>query len=231
MQYGNLYEVTRLDMIKAAKNQSPDRFMKKNNYTTRDFKNVNFKLLMEEDEFLVVLRVGDYVVSVDFDGPFEELKYLVKGMRGPNRIKRLTKTIVQEALNRALDTEDIYVSCSCPDFKYRMRYYATQKGYLFGSPKETRRPQYTKTNKDDNKGYVCKHILTALYGKRWVPYAANAWLEYMKANPELSEEYLWPDKRVRKPKDNVEVADDTDAIKNNDTSNDTSEKETTEGES
>lgn len=194
-------EVTRFDMIRAAKNQSPDRFLKINNYTTKDFRNVNFKKLMEDDEFLIVLRMGDYVVTVDFNGPFEELRYLVKGMRGPNRIKRITKSVVQEAINRALDNEDLYVSCSCNDFKYRFRFYANKKGYLFGGPKETRRPKYSKTNKDDNKGFVCKHILTALYGKRWVPFAANAWLKYIKANPELSEEYLWPDKRVRKPKE------------------------------
>lgn len=578
----SLHEVTRLDMISAAKNQSPDRFIRKNNYTTKDFKNVNFKKLMEDDEFLIVLRIGDYVVSINFNGPFEELKYLVKGMRGPNRINRLSKSIVQEALNRALDNEDLYVSCSClhpdtkiklldgrnltvaemadafnageklyvysvdkngefkpgevenvwitkqtrkfikvtldngesvmttpdhlymmrdgsyvradelsvnqslmplyfsykdngyesvksnadghyrsvyklvadyykhdeienirnsadahdlhpygvaihhlnfdknnnnpenlkpmtarahieyhaevsfkrlledpewrakscersrqhmielnakptdalitsrlewskrgqlhnydpdwkpiqaeimreaikgkpmteeqrrkigdsnrgrkrsaaenaanskwqrenshklklsrckrnlnellskgieltpenflknrhigdchfsklfesfeamlkffslddnynhkivsietiyledtpvydisvnryhnfltsagvilhncADFKYRFRFFANQKNYLFGSPKETRRPKFTKTNKDDNKGFVCKHVLAALYGKRWVPYAANAWLQYIKSNPELSEEYLWPDKRVR----------------------------------
>lgn len=224
MGYKHIFEVTRLDMIASAKNQSPDRFIKKNNYTTKDFRDVNFKKLMMDDEFLIVLRVGDYVVTVDFNGPFEELRYLVKGMRGPNRIKRLTRSVVQEALNRALDTEDIYVSCSCPDFKYRFRYYANTKGYLFGSPKETRKPKYTKTNKDDNKGYVCKHILTALYGKRWVPYAANAWLQYIKANPELSEEYLWPDKRVRKNKD----TDNSNDVAIADNKTDTHE---TEGES
>lgn len=120
--HNTLCEVTRLDMIRAAKNQSPDRFIKKNNYTTRDFKNVNFKKLMIEDEFLTVLRVGDYVVSVAFEGAFEELQDLVKSMRGPNRVQRLSLTVVQEALSRALDTEDLYVSCSClhPDTKIKL---------------------------------------------------------------------------------------------------------------
>ena len=195
--HNTLCEVTRLDMIRAAKNQSPDRFIKKNNYTTRDFKNVNFKKLMIEDEFLTVLRVGDYVVSVAFEGAFEELQDLVKSMRGPNRVQRLSLTVVQEALSRALDTEDLYVSCSCADFKYRFRYFASQKNYLFGKPIETRKPKYKKTNMDDNKGYVCKHILAVLYGKRWVPFAAKAWLSYMKSNPELTDEYLWPNKRIR----------------------------------
>lgn len=205
----NLCEVTRMEMIRAAKIQSPDRFLKRNNYSTRDFKNVNFKKLMIDDEFLTVLRVGDYVVSVHFYGAFEELQYLVRSMRGPNRVKRLSKTVVQEALSRALDTEDLHVGCSCADFKFRFRYYATQKDYLFGKPEEHRHPKYKKTNMDDDRGYVCKHILAVLYGKRWVPFAAKAWLEYMQANPEITEDYLWPNRRRRK-----NVSDETNVDSN-----------------
>lgn len=206
--YNTLCEVTRMDIIRAAKNQSPDRFLKKNSYTTKDFKNLNFKKLFIDDELLIVLRIGDYVVSIMFEGAFEELQHLVHNMRGPNRIKRITRTVVQEALSRALDTEDLYVSCSCADFKYRFRYYATQKDYLFGKPAENRHPKFKKTNMDDEKGYVCKHLLTALYGKRWVPFAAKAWLDYIQANPELSEDYIWPNRKRNKRNsdtDNVET--------------------------
>lgn len=207
---GNLLcEVTRLDIIRAAKSQSPDRFLKKNNYTTKDFKNLNFKKLFIDDELLIVLRISDYTVSIMFEGAFEELQHLLRNMRGPNRIKRITRTVVQEALSRALDTEDLYVSCSCADFKYRFRYYATQKDYLFGKPAENRHPKFKKTNMDDEKGYVCKHLLAALYGKRWVPFAAKAWLEYIQANPELSEDYIWPN-RKRSKRNN-----DTDKVETN----------------
>ena len=46
-------------------------------------------------------------------------------------------------------------------------------------------------NVKNNKGYCCKHVLSVLYGKRWVPAAAKAWLEYIRANPELTEEMIW----------------------------------------
>lgn len=228
LHYNNLLcEVTRLDMIRAAKNQSPDRFLKKNNYSTSDFKNLNFKKLMIDDELLIVLRIGDYTVSVLFNGPFEELRYLVRSMRGPNRVKRLTRTVVQEALSRALDTEDLLVGCTCADWRYRFKYYATQKDYLFGKP-ENRKPKYTKTNVEDNKGFVCKHILTALYGKRWVPYAANAWLNYMKSNPEITEDYLWPDRRTSKRNSANSNVDSNNTINN--MSNDESKNATIEPE-
>ena len=226
-----LTEVTRMQMIQAAKSKSPDRFVKRLNYNTKQFKDVDFKRLFEDDTFLWYAAVGDHMVILEFDGAFEELKWLTKGMKGPNKIKRLTREIVTKALNLALDESDLRVACACSDWSYRFRFYAVEKGYSAdpASNKYHYRPKYARTNKDDNKGYVCKHILAVLYGKRWVPAAAKAWLEWMQANPELTSEYLFSEKylkdRERKkqqklsiniPKDEEELKNDTDQVHNAD---------------
>lgn len=188
-----LQEITRMDMINAAKRLSPDRFARRLNYNTRGFKDVDFQKLFETDTFLWYAGVGDHVVIVEFEGAFEDLKWLVSGMRGPNRVKRVTVDIVAKALSKSLDENDLRVACSCEDWKYRLRYYAVKKDFSAdpASQNFNYRPRYTKTNKEDNKGYVCKHILAVLFGKRWVQSAAKAWVEWMRANPKTTEEYLW----------------------------------------
>ncbi len=181
-------EVLRSEIIKASKMQSPDRLQRSKKYSSRDFKTVNFKDLFEHDTFTWTAKIGTHMLTISFEGAFEELKWLVKGMRGPNRVKRLSQRVVAEALSKALDNNDLYVDCDCGDWIYRFSYFATQKDYKFGAP-ENRPPKIT--NPDDNKGMVCKHILSVLVGKRWVPSAAKAWLSYMRANVDMTESYLW----------------------------------------
>lgn len=196
--FNKLNEVTRMQMIQAAKSKSPDRFIKRLDYNTKQFKDIDFEKLFRDDTFFWYAAVGDHVVIIEFDGAFEELKWLVRGMRGPNKINRLNTEIVSKALSKALDESDLRVACDCKDWQMRFHWYSVQKDYAADPPsKYNYRPKYTKTNKDDNKGYVCKHILAALYGKRWVQSAAKAWLDWMKANPKLTAQYVFDEKWVK----------------------------------
>ena len=115
----SLTEVTRWEILRRSQSESPDRYMKKNKYSPKDFKNVDFEELFENNTFTWSTRVhgqSNYIVTISFEGPFDLLKYELKSIRGKNRWKRITLDMVTKALSRALDTEDLYVNCSCPDF-------------------------------------------------------------------------------------------------------------------
>ena len=183
-----LTEVTRWEIIRRSQREAPVRFQKKANYKAKDFKNVDFKDLFENDNFTWSSRVGDYVVTISFEGPFNLLQWQLKSMKGKNRWKRINHRMLTDALSKALDTEDLYIDCSCPDFKYRFKFWCTQADCNYGLPQNTA-PKVR--NVKNNKGYCCKHILAVLYGKRWVPAAAKCWLDFIRANPELSEWYIW----------------------------------------
>ncbi len=183
-----LNEVTRWEIIRRSQREAPIRFQKKANYRAKDFNNVDFKDLFENDNFTWSSRVGDYVVTISFEGAFDLLQYQLKSMKGKNRWKRINHRMLVDVLSKALDTEDLFIDCTCPDFKFRFSYWCTQADCKYGL--QQNRPP-TVRNVKNNHGYCCKHILAVLYGKRWVPAAAKSWLDFIRANPELSEWYIW----------------------------------------
>lgn len=200
-----LNEVTRWDIIRRSQQESPERYRKLKNYKAKDFKNLDFVDLFDKDIFTWSTNVGDYIVTVSFDGAFEALKHNLSSMRGKNRWKRITLGMVVTSLSKSLDEEDIYVNCSCPDFLYRFSWWATKADCKFGKP-QTKPP--TVRNVNNNIGYACKHILAVLYGKRWVGGVSKAWLEYMKSNPELTEFYIWG-KPLKNNQDNQDSSEST----------------------
>ena len=181
-----LNEITRWEIIRRSQRESPERFAKKQFYRAKDFKNIDFEKLFTNDSFVWQSRVGDYIVTISFEGAFQKLYDEVR----KNRWKRIDLKLLTKCLSDALDTEDLQVACGCDDFKYRFDYWLSRPDVdgKYGV-KQNRPPKVRNVN--NNKGYVCKHVLAVLYGKRWVPGAAKAWLQYIKANPELAEELIW----------------------------------------
>ena len=207
-----LNEVKRADILNRSRIESPLRFDKKKNYRPLDFNNVNFKELFENNNFTWSSKVGDYIVTLSFEGAFDILRWKTKSFSGTNRYKRITHRMLTDCLSEALDRRDLYFDCSCPDQCYRFKYWATKAGCNYGLPQNTRP---TVRNVKNNQGYCCKHILSVLHGKRWVSAAAKRWLQYIQENPKLAEWYIWdnyskksPKQRPKYGKSNTDTTDD-----------------------
>lgn len=185
-----LNEITRWEIIRRSQRESPERFAKKQFYRTKDFNDVDFEQLFTNDSFVWRTRVGDYIVTIAFEGAFQNLYNEVRNWSGRNRWKKITLKMLTDCLSKALDEEDLQVDCTCPDLLYRFSFWLSRPDVdaKYGV-KQNRPPKVRNVN--NNKGYVCKHLLAVLYGKRWVPAAAKAWLQYIQANPELAEELIW----------------------------------------
>lgn len=187
-----LNEITRWEILNRSKREAPVRYKKKGNYksyyTARDFTNIDFEQLFTNDTFVWKSRVGDYITVVSFEGAFANLYSKVGSWNGKNRWKRIDLKLLTTCLSHALDEEDLYLSCTCDDFRYRFDYWLSQAGGKYGQLQN--KPPKVR-NVKNNKGYVCKHLLSSLHGKKWIPAAAKAWLEYIRSNPELAEELIW----------------------------------------
>lgn len=80
---------------------------------------------------------------------FKDFVYIAKDLEIP----------LKEAIEYSINHGDVHVNCSCPAFLYwGYRYMATQLDYLYGIPRENRRP---KRNNVKLEGTVCKHITKA----------------------------------------------------------------------
>ena len=61
---------------------------------------------------------------------------------------QINSKVVTQAIMNSIDGMDILVDCSCPDWKYRFAYMATQLGYKYGEP-QNERNKYHRTNKEN----------------------------------------------------------------------------------
>jgi hypothetical protein len=194
-----LNEITRNDILRRSKNESESsrrRYAKLKFYTSKDIQ-IDFSELYSYDSFVARMRVGDYTVIIAFEGAFQNFAQDTASIRKNQRngwLKKINDTelkkLLTNSISKSLDNEDLQVACSCPDFQYRFDYYLSRPDVdaKYGV-KQNVEPEVR--NVANNQGYVCKHLLAALYGKRWAIAAAKVWLNYIKHNIELTEEIIW----------------------------------------
>lgn len=156
-----LLEKGRTDLLRKTKSQSKDRWKKRMNYKNFSIKNVDITDLLSKDKVTVTFEVADYKDIVSFTHILLNLRELVK--KDPRHIVKFDWVI--KACQMALDQSDIYVNCSCADFKYRYAYSATKNTYKYG--KKELRPADIR-NPDDDIGSFCKHLAAILSNKNWV---------------------------------------------------------------
>ena len=130
-----------------------------------------------------------YKVRMSFVGTLEELHdYINK-----NNVTKVDRKMILKALMKAFNRDDVFINCTCPDFKYRFKYGATQKGILIGDPEN--RPANI-TNPKDDKGPGCKHIILCLSDSSWLIKIASViynYINYMEdTNPRIYQKYIYP---------------------------------------
>ena len=130
-----------------------------------------------------------YKVRMSFVGTLDELHKEIN----KNNVEKIDRKMILKALMKAFNRDDVYINCSCPDFKFRFKYWATRKGLLIGDPEN--RPADI-TNPGDNKGPGCKHIILCLSDSSWLIKIASVifnYLNYMEEHDErLYQRYIYP---------------------------------------
>lgn len=163
-----LTEATRQELILKSRTARPTktygttRYERKNkqhiynsvsNFNKIDM-NALFKGNMLSFKIPVHGETNNYTVEVLFEGILDDIKHEIK----MNKDKLEYKCVYRAIIN-AINKQDIFISCTCPDWKYRMRYYATKNRYNSGVPQVK---ASDITNPDDKLGAGCKHSLAVL---------------------------------------------------------------------
>ena len=143
------------------------------NYNKIDM-NALFKANLLSFKIPVKGETNNYEINVLFEGICDELKQEVKANNNKLEFK-----CVYKALIKAIDRQDIYISCTCSDWKYRMAYWSTKQRYNSGPSQLV---PAKVMNPDDKDGAGCKHVLNVLTNLEWAVKLAiviNNYIIYM----------------------------------------------------
>lgn len=125
----------------------------------QDILQVNIPVVGENDE---------YTVTIKIEGVIAEMQKNIKN----NGNKMEFRTIIQ-SLTKVFNTTDVYVKCSCPDFKYRFAHWNIIKNVSVDDSSADPGPGKGIANPNDDKGRGCKHVLLTLSNGEWMMKVAS----------------------------------------------------------
>lgn len=135
--------------------------------------------------------------------------------------------VVIRALLNSFNGDNVYIKCSCPDFRFRFAYWLSRNNIIAGNEKETRPSDITNPN--NTLGDGCKHIMLVLSNTSWIIKLGSVvtnYYNYMEKHyKKLWADVIYPavwDKEYEEP---VQLSlDDIEDIDQLDTSTDTVDK-------
>ena len=135
-----------------------------NDFWKSDILKVNIPVVGETDE---------YTVTIKLEGVVAEIQKNVKN----NQNKFEFKTVIQ-ALTKVFNTTDVYVKCTCDDYKYRFHHHGIMHKISVDDSASDPGPGKGIANPNDDKGRGCKHILHCLANGNWMMKVASVVLQY-----------------------------------------------------
>lgn len=192
--------------------------------STQQYNRIDMNQLFKNGILSVAIEVkgetDNYLVKISYGGFLDAIKQEVARNNDKLELRNIIKALVI-SFNR----EDVYIMCTCLDWRYRFGFWATKNGITSGEPEL--RPS-DETNPDDKLGSGCKHVLLVLSNTSWIIKVASViknYINYMEKHMEKSfANVIYPaiyGKKYEKPVqttmfDKDELDTDTDTI---DTSN------------
>lgn len=149
------------------------------------------KLFKEDIVTLDVPVIGEtdsYHVKISFADFLERLRNKVKD-KNDVELRDVIRSLV-ESFNQG---KNVYIFCTCADWKYRMSYWATVNKITSGPPETI---PSDITNPKDDLGPGCKHSLLVLSNSRWIIKLSSVifnYINYMKVHREkLYAQIIYP---------------------------------------
>lgn len=137
------------------------------------YNKIDMNLLFKEDvldvEIPVTGETNSYFVTIRISGVLQELQKMITPDTPFNF------RVVLRALVKAFNSSDVYIRCTCEDFRYRFAYWASKNDLITGE-KENRPANITNPN--NTKGDGCKHIMLVLSNTNWAIKVASVIKNY-----------------------------------------------------
>lgn len=121
----------------------------------------------------VVGETDEYTVTIKLEGVIAEIQKNIKN----NGNKLEFKTVIQ-AITKVFNTSDVWVKCTCSDFKYRFAHHLIVHNMSVDDSSQDPGPGKGIANPNDDKGRGCKHVLHCLANGNWMMKVASVVLQY-----------------------------------------------------
>lgn len=145
-------------------------------HSTREYNQIDMNSLFKNNILTVSIPVrgetNNYLVKIKFGGFLDILKDFIDRQNGVFNLRAVTRALID-----SFNSDDVYIHCSCPDFKYRMAYWASINDLNSGEAES--RPSNI-TNPKDNLGPGCKHVMLVLSNTNWLIKVASVINNYVK---------------------------------------------------
>ena len=142
------------------------------NYNSIDM-NQLFKQDILQVNIPVVGETDEYTVTIKLEGVVAEIQKNIKN----NGNKLEFRTVIQ-ALTKVFNTSDVYVKCTCADFKYRFAHHLIVHNMSVDDTSQDPGPGKGIANPNDDKGRGCKHVLHCLANGNWMMKVASVIMNY-----------------------------------------------------
>ena len=186
-----LQEKSRSDLLsksmtaKPTKSYNTTRFERRKLQTMKTsssiFNKLDMNSVFKSDALSLEIPVegetNTYTVTVLFDGICKDIQRELK----KNNYK-LEFKVIYKAIVRAIKNQNMFIGCTCKDYKFRFQYIATKERY---NALQAQLVPATQTNPNNDQGAGCKHILKVLDDLSWamqLATALNNYILYMKKN-------------------------------------------------
>ena len=186
-----LQEKSRSDLLsksmtaKPTKAYNTTRFERRKLQTMKTSSNIFNKLDMNSVfksdalslEIPVEGETNTYTVTILFDGICKDIQRELK-----KNDYNLEFKVIYKAIVRAIKNQNMFIGCTCKDYKFRFQYIATKERY---NALQAQLVPATQTNPNNDQGAGCKHILKVLDDLSWamqLATALNNYILYMKKN-------------------------------------------------
>lgn len=194
--FQTINEVKRSELLNISKNGSfykdkakGNRWLRKNNCKiankVSDYNKIDMNSLWKDNVLRFEVKVqgetDEYNIQIQFSNLWSKMQYYLKQNKN-----KLDRDLMTKVLMDSLNSSDIKLNCSCPDFKYRLAFWASKNGFKSGY-KELR--PTTITNPNNSDGALCKHIIYALNNVSWLRNISSVivnYINYCKENLEYN---------------------------------------------
>ena len=146
--------------------------------TVKQYNQIDMNKFFKEDQLIVHIPVvgetDSYTVSIKMDGVVAEIAKNIKNNK--NRLEY--RTIIQ-ALTKVFNTANIFVKCTCDDYKYRFAHWNIINNVSVDDTASDPGPGKGIRNPNDDKGRGCKHVLLVLANGDWLLKVASVINNYI----------------------------------------------------